>query len=90
MKIIIDIDKDNFEWNKECCPDLTDLMNIHQQLINATPIPDDATNGDVIKAMFPYLDAEIECSYITCWIDERRWLGVNLDWWNAPYKNDKE
>ena len=59
-------------------------------------IPDNATNGDVIEAMFP--DAEIEIReseslvYVT-WHDSRIPSGESyynrfrLDWWNAPYKD---
>lgn len=49
-------------------------------------IPTDATNGDMIKAMFPDLDVEIEGDYVTCWIDEHRWIGFDLSWWNVPYR----
>jgi hypothetical protein len=54
--------------------------------INVIPIPEGATNGDMIKVAFPYLEAEIESTYITCWIDEHRWFAPDYDWWNAPYK----
>lgn len=49
-------------------------------------IPEDATNGDMIKAAFPDLEVEIEGTHITCWIDEHRWFAPDWDWWNAPYK----
>ena len=44
------------------------------QEVPAIPIPTKATNGDMIKAMFPN--------------DSRNFLIVNMgrnDWWNAPY-----
>ena len=66
-----------------------------ETLDNATPIPDNATNGDVIKAMF---DTTEEHFY-----DEDRMVDVYgldrsddpstfyADWWNAPYqKGGKE
>ena len=52
------------------------------------PIPKDATNGDVIKAIFPNLYVEIEGNSVTCWIDEKRWVGCGLDWWNEPYNQN--
>ena len=54
---------------------------------------DGATNGDMIKAMFP----NVKIEEITGSFDKdkilgyRTWLGGRsqdyfLDWWNAPYK----
>lgn len=45
----------------------------------ATVIPDDATNGNMIKALFPN--------------NSRGFLVVNIDrtdWWNAPYMKEVE
>ena len=46
--------------------------------IEAIPIPKDATNGDMIKAMFPKYYQGI-LSYLD-----------NTKWWNAPYKKEVE
>lgn len=43
------------------------------------PLPDGATNGDVIKAMFKGRDLSI--------IQERL---EHTHWWNAPYKGGKK
>ena len=76
---------------EEQIKDLKDsLYEARKLLKNAIPIPDNATNGDVIKAMFPTYDIEIEGNYVTCWIDEYKWIGFNGDWWNAPYKTESE
>lgn len=51
--------------------------------ISAVPIPEGATNGDVLKALFP----------------KKEWLQVMAvcerdkdikGWWNAPYKTESE
>ena len=57
---------------------------------NAILLPDNPTNGDMIKAMFPKLEVEIEGIYVTCWIDEHKWIEFGLDWWNASYKAESE
>ena len=56
-------------------------------------IPDNATNGDVIKAMFPYSEAvyreksDEADAYVTLFIDDCDICQeYSLDWWNAPYK----
>ena len=60
---------------------------INMELVDAIPIPAGATNGDMIKAMFPN---------IKWWINTDRQIfaesgTLNLDWWNAPYKRgDKD
>lgn len=66
-------------------------------LKNCIEIPDNATNGDVVKLMFP--DAEIQP--IMGYFDKDELLGYRvylggrsqdylLDWWNAPYKKEVE
>lgn len=58
------------------------------QTVEAIPIPRGATNGDMIKAMFPCEEEECVNS-----IDHRTHYGgldflkgFNTDWWNAPYE----
>lgn len=61
---------------------LTDLIDV------GTLVPDNATNGDIIMALFPNCVVDI---------DEDGWFMTNLDgcsnytpkWWNAPYKAEK-
>lgn len=61
--------------------------------IDAILIPDNATNGDMIKVMFP----DVVVQKIMGSFDKdkllgyRTWLGGRsqdylLDWWNAPYQ----
>jgi len=63
--------------------------------IQAIPIPDNATNGDMIKALFPNAKTwevtrdDFQCTYISskdiCGI-----VALPLSWWNAPYKKEVE
>lgn len=51
-------------------------------------IPNGATNGDMIKSMFPYIEIEGIGGEIKC-IATKIGFGTSyfaLDWWNAPYK----
>ena len=56
--------------------------------INAIPIPEDATNGDVIKIMFPnsevitLADGTVSVKYK----EHGCWVHYESDWWNAKYK----
>ena len=51
-------------------------------------IPKNATNGDVIKAMFPNVIIQILDNTVYTNIDNGVWF--SLDWWNAPYKRGGE
>ena len=69
--------------NVFCYPD-----EIARMIQNGTPIPDNATNGETIKAMFPNTEIMIT--------DERVFLRDGtivmifpLRWWNAPYQKGK-
>jgi hypothetical protein len=45
-----------------------------QPLVSAIPIPEGATNGDMIKAMFNDFESALLLQVIS------------KEWWNAPYK----
>ena len=58
-----------------------DLCNINT--VKAIPIPDNATNGDMIKAMFPNVPVKIFEDMNTVIFGNAQF---DLEWWNAPYK----
>ena len=53
---------------------------------NYIQIPDNATNGDVIKAVFP--NEKIYRGQFEYWLSTE--CTFDLKWWNSPYKADKE
>jgi hypothetical protein len=60
---------------------------------NVVEIPEGATNGDMIKAMFP--NAIIEINELGSMVHVKYnnhtcWVNYELDWWNAPYKKEAE
>ena len=68
-----------------------------QPTIQAIVIPDNATNGDMIKAMFPnatFMIGEEKDEQGTknlyVYTDDFEGFAVDLDWWNAPYKERVE
>ena len=81
MKLIIDIDKEVYDgasliavksdlyrdrWHE-------DAIQIPLSAIsNGIPIPDNATNGDVVMTMFPN-EQDFETDF-------------DWDWWNEPYQ----
>lgn len=51
------------------------------------PIPDNATNGDMIKAMFPNGKYGTNGEFVHVYgVGGNGCLGFTLKWWNAPYK----
>ena len=63
---------------------------------NMIEIPNNATNGDMIKTIFrPYKVYE-GISYFHVYLteedyfNENRWGSFEKDWWNAPYKAESE
>lgn len=56
-------------------------------------IPEDATNGDVIKMMFPFVTKYITHNEHNIYIDSPIQACVytfDRYWWNAPYKVESE
>lgn len=79
---------DDFEGGDECdrCEQYELCMETYQPL-NLIEIPKGATNGDMIKALFPneeIVESDGACVYV----------GVKMrfdkDWWNAPYESEGE
>lgn len=52
--------------------------------VNAVVIPDNATNGDMVKALYPNLECEMLNNTVLTDMDNGAWF--SLEWWNAPYK----
>ncbi len=45
-------------------------------------IPNNATNGDIIKIIFPNMKVDVSGGVIK----SDRYTQFDLSWWNAPYK----
>ena len=69
------------EWLKE----LKQLRE--QEPCEDIEIPNGATNGDMIKTMFPNIEIEGIGGEIKCIAAKNGTSYFALDWWNAPYKN---
>lgn len=74
------------------------LVDIHGSIEGdydiVSKLPHNATNGDIIKAMFPNIEANviktttggyIEVKYLDT-TDECDATAFRTEWWNAPYK----
>ena len=75
---------------------LTENENKNKELKNASyciNIPKNATNGDVIKILFPSCKTRNEnspSSFMNFTLDEVVSYGIEKSWWNALYKIKSE
>ena len=63
--------------------------------IQISEIPDNITNGDVIKTLFPkaevYLQEWEDFKSVVVWFENpRAAVDFTWDWWDAPYKVESE
>lgn len=93
MKVIIEIPDKVYKNAKDGMLDELQSMLICGSVTEGKPLLKDATNGDMVKAMFPE-----KCPHIgfnenfgRVWIMENGEDIANfrLDWWNAPYKGSE-
>ncbi len=95
MSRLIDADKLNdYFWDNrsKLFPSKDCMVAVDKQLtVNAIPIPEGATNGDVIKAMFPSSEVrEIMDDLVHYTLDGYVGAYITKDWWNALYRIDEE
>lgn len=57
---------------------------------NCVKIPDNATNGDVIKALFPQMNTKKLKTATVMRIHNIFSASCDLEWWNAPYKKEDD
>lgn len=90
MKLIIDIPEDvRVAITRMGLLRISNEMQkkVDKAIQRGTPIPDNATNGDVIKVMFPFFDIKIyeHKGYAMVFYDDF-YTTYPLRWWNAPYQ----
>ena len=62
------------------------ISDVLKVLENCIEIPNGATNGDMIKTIFPNIEIEGIGGEIKCIATKNGTSYFALDWWNAPYK----
>lgn len=104
MKVLIDIPKESYDFAKECKSKGSSKYdwgltynNTVFMIANGTPISDNVTNGDIIKAIFPNVEIvrqEISSTSNNIVVRDNSFLGAinrfHADWWDAPYKRGNE
>ena len=62
------------------------ISDVLKVLENCIEIPNGATNGDMIKTIFPNIEIEGIGGEIKCIATKNGTSYFALDWWNTPYK----
>ena len=87
-KILIDIPDKNYNELMNNYLSVECKRKLVFAIENGTVLSDNATNGDVIKALFP------NCIYVgTCVLNKHEDIllrDVNYNWWTSPYKEDTD
>ena len=92
MKVIANIPEEMVQELKDGCFGAKHtLYDLAGAICDGVVLPDNATNGDVIKAMFPdatvysYKDSfDMYSDMVIC--PQNFMLSADRDFWNAPYK----
>ena len=90
MKLIIDIPEENYNViMTEGFRERTDGKVTYKAIKNGTPIPDNATNGEVAELVWGFKPRENTCIIpkTECNGNPAECEGCRFDdWWNAPYQ----
>lgn len=91
MKLVIDIPEWVYEEIKTKDFEVNGF-SVDVAIMNGTLLPENATNGDVIKAVFPNAEIEVYQTIVLVKYTEQNneWVSYSPVWWNAPYEADKE
>ena len=92
MKLIIDIPEEVREHIFDLANDCNEIplgINAHmvKAVANGTPIPDNATNGDIIKILYPNREF-INKGDVYWYPLDYLFHEFSPSWWNSPYQKD--
>lgn len=99
MKVIANIPEEMLQELKDGCFGAKHtLYDLAGAICDGDVLPDNATNGDMIKAMFPKgkVRREVSCTHdkTVFSFPDGTYFGAecrfNTDWWNEPYKGGQE
>ena len=86
MKLVIELDD---KFYKYVCEEVKSEELVYKAIQNGIPLPDNATNGDMIKALFPKADIDGRHKEVYVVIDHEV-LDFSESWWYSPYKKGEQ
>ena len=85
MKVLIDIPEE--AYNRLLTEQhLPNRLDIEWCIIHGTPLPDNATNGDIMQMIFPNGVTAKFATFMRFVVGEDEYINCNYDWWNALYE----
>ena len=88
MKIVIDIPDEDIDAIKYL--QKNGFASRHElAILNGIPFPNNLTNGDMIKAIFPNARIFTFKEYVVIDIAIQQ-IAIWNEWWNAPYKQKED
>lgn len=89
MRIVINIDDNLYaRLFDNGVNNYDDAVDMAKAIRKGILLPKNATNGDIIRAMFP--KAEVIEKRAVVMVGISRMIVFDFDWWNAPYKAESE
>lgn len=101
MKLVIDIPEEVYTFIRNVWKDVesdkrSPFSELCKAVENGKPLPQSATNGDMIKALFP--DAKVNVAKYSYVIEVKLPYHTEYDtgllcdrgWWNTPYKEEDD
>ena len=92
MEIVIKIPENEYRYIKEIYEKNDNIESTYSYIYHGTPLPENTTNGDIIKTMFSNMKVGfITESQIGVYFTKNASYATvfDLNWWNAPYKEVK-
>ena len=88
MLKLINIPNIVYDWLANGFPNEDDVEHILEILRGGITIPDNATNGDVLKTMFDIKEVDMSNTYCVHFPEEGEDYGHYFfkDWWNSQYQ----
>jgi hypothetical protein len=89
MKLIINISDESYD---KALNGIINCKECFDAIVYGKPIPDNATNGDVIKTIFDNDKVSEFMGYVRIMARVGNWFNDGIvaefdkDWWNAPYQ----
>lgn len=89
MKLIIDISKEDYNDIKNCNPEV-ETEYVLDLLMKGTPIPDTATKGEAILALFPKAKYKIIEHLTSVFVMTDLTQVFDIKWWRSPFKMEED
>ena len=98
MKIVIEMPQEVIEKDAEGYFNYFGCMSktLYETLQNGIVLPQNPTNGDMLKTVFPYIEVKDKCNmYYSVDIENLsedvglNTVGFRKDWWDAPYEREE-